>query len=167
MADYSFDHHHSGQLSSDVILGGLEDMSLTLDGGTTTTLAGETTSTINSDATVTLHPVSTTADVTLRPLSVDSKVDLEPVAVDSCLRLDFAPLPPTQIDTPYEQRWAISLLGLELLALSVCGRTSTEVRPAPRRPVVLGGEEHRGADDHHDHHDHHDHQAPATVVIEL
>lgn len=142
MADYSFDHHHSGQLGSDVVLGGLEDMSLTLDGGTTTTLAGQTTSTVASDSTVTLHPV----------------------AVDSCLRLDFAPLPPTRIDTPYEQRWAISVLGLELLALSVCGRTSTEVRPAPRRPVVVGSEEHRGADDHHDHHDH---RAPATVVIEL
>ena len=143
MADYSFDHHHSGTLNSDVTLGGLEDMRLTLGGGTTTTLAGATTSTVHSDSTlhsdasVELKPVRTSSEVSVDPLSVSSEVDLKPVAVDSCLRLSFAPPPPTEVETPYEQRWAVSLLGVELLALSVCGRTTTEIRPGRTRPVVV------------------------------
>ena len=159
MADFSFDDNISGSLTSDVILGGLDDMNLDLklEGGTTTTLAGETTSTIHSDATVTLEPITTNATVTLEPVTTDSTVDLKPVAVDTCFRLEFAPPPPTEVHTPYEQRWALSWFGQEMVALSVCGQTSTEIRPAPRRPVILG---------HEDRGDRHDHGS-APFVIEL
>ena len=163
MADFSFDQNISGAITSDVVLGGLDDMNLdlTLEGGTTTTLAGGTTSTIHSDATVALEPVTTSSTITLEPVTTDSTVDLKPVAVDTCFRLELAPPPPTEVHTPYEQRWAVSLLGQELLALSVCGQTSTEFRPAPRRPVVVGHEARGcgcGEDDRH---------GSAPFVIEL
>lgn len=170
MADFSFDQNITGSLTSDVVLGGLDDMNLdlTLDGGTTTTLAGGTTSTIHSDATVTLEPVTTNSTVTLEPVTTDSTVDLKPVAVDTCFRLEFAPPPPTEVHTPYDQRWALSLWGQELVALSVCGQTSTEIRPAARRPVVLGREDRGsgcGCGDHP--HDHQHEHGSAPFVIEL
>src|SRR5436305_12801261 len=98
MADYSFDQNLSGSVISDVSLEGRNDMSITLAGGTTTTLAGE--NTIHSDTKiavepVTLNPLTTTATITLEP--VNSTIDLRPVAVDSCVRLELAPLPPTEL----------------------------------------------------------------------
>lgn len=121
-------------------LAGLDDMSLTLDGGTTTTLAGGTT--LNS--TIDLRPVTSTATVTLAPVTTDSTVrtssaiDLEPVAVDSCVRVELGPLPATEVCTPYEQQWSFSLFGVELFALGLHGTARTQIRPDRPRPVVLG-----------------------------
>ncbi|GAA4352992.1 hypothetical protein [Angustibacter luteus] len=140
MADYSIDTNVSGGLTTD--LAGLEDMNLTVDGGTTTTLAGgtslNTTSAVTSDSKVhTDSTVSSDARITLAPLETTSSIDLKPVAVDSCVRLELAPPPPTEVCTPYEQRWGWSVLGLELFSLSVCGQTSTHVRPDRARPIVV------------------------------
>jgi hypothetical protein len=138
MADFSVDTSVIGPVVSDVTadvtstLAGLDDMSLTLAGGTTTTLAGGTTTTlagentVHSDATITLTPVTTT-----------SSVDLKPVALDSCVRLELAPAPPTEVHSPYEQRWAWSVLGFELFALTVQGSLSTHVRPEPHGAKII------------------------------
>ena len=153
MADFSVDTNihggpigpvtGSGSVIADVTseLAGLDDMKLTLAGGTTTTLAGE--NTVHSDATLTLAPVSTSSTIDLKPVtttsSVDSTshVDLLPVAVDSCVRLELAPPPPTEICMPYEQTWSWSLFGLELFAMSISGRSSTHVRPERPDPRVI------------------------------
>jgi hypothetical protein len=119
----------SGSLLQDVELAGLDDMKLTLGGGTTTTLAGG--AKIDSDSHVTLEPLTTT-----------STVDLKPVTVDACVRLELGTLPATDVHTPYEQRWAVEFLGVELFALKVSGETTTSVRPAPRSGTVLDIERH-------------------------
>ncbi|WP_426567252.1 hypothetical protein ACPPVT_08745 [Angustibacter sp. McL0619] len=138
MADYSIDTNVSGGLTTD--LAGLDDMKLTLDGGTTTTLAGGTS--VNTKSAVTseskLHTDSmVVADTKVALAPLQSSVDLRPVAVDSCVRLELAPPPPTEVCTPYEQRWGWSVLGLELFALSVSGQTSTHVRPDRACPIVV------------------------------
>ena len=151
MADFSVDTNiHggaigpvSGSVMADVTseLTGLDNMRLTLAGDTRTTLAGE--NTVHSDAALTLAPVTTTSTIDLKPVttaaSVDttSSLDLKPVAVDSCVRLELAPPPATEISTPYETTWGFSVLGLELFALSVSGRTSTHVRPERTDRLVI------------------------------
>ncbi len=151
MADFSVDTNIrggpigpvTGSVMADVTseLTGLDNMLLTLAGGTKTTLAGE--NTVHSDAALTVAPVTTTSTIDLRPVTttaaVDttSSLDLKPVAVDSCVRLELAPPPPTEISTPYETTWSWSILGLELFALSVSGRTSTHVRPERTDPLVI------------------------------
>jgi hypothetical protein len=152
MADITIDSTVFGgnTFAADVTstLAGLDDMSLTLDGGTTTTLAGE--NTVHSDATITLEPVTTTSTVnttssvdSTSTVSSDSSVDtnstfdLKPVAVDTCVRLELGPPPATEVCTPYEQQWAWSLLGLELFAITVRGSTTTHIRPEHLGPVVI------------------------------
>jgi len=151
MADFSVDSNvHGGPIGpvtgsvlADVTseLTGVDNMKLTLAGGTTTTLAGE--NTVNSNATLTLAPVTSASTIDLRPVTTTSAVDtnasldLKPVAVDSCVRLELAPPPATAISTPYETTWSLSVLGLELFALSVSGRTSTHVRPERPDPLVI------------------------------
>lgn len=148
MADFSIDTNLSGAVNSDVTadvtsrLTGLDDMSLTLAGGTTTTLAGE--NTVHTESRVALEPVTTTSRVdTTSSVDTSSKVDsasvidLRPVALDSCVRLELAPPPETEVCTPYEQQWSWSVLGLELFAVTVRGSTSTHVRPAHSGPVVI------------------------------
>jgi len=143
MADYEIDSNvfFANPVSATVTshLAGLDGMNLTLDGGTTTTLAGETT--INSN--VDLKPVTSTATVTLAPVTTDSTVkttsaiDLEPVAVDSCVRVELGPLPPTDVCTPYEQHWSFTLFGVELFAIGLTGTSRTQVRPTRHGPLVL------------------------------
>lgn len=151
MADFSVDTNiHGGPIGpvtgsvlADVTseLTGLDNMKFTVAGGTTTTLAGE--NTVHSDATLTLAPVTSTSTIDLKPVTTTasvgttSSVDLKPVAVDSCVRLELAPPPPTEISTPYETTWSWSVLGLELFALSVSGRSSTHVRPERPAPLVI------------------------------
>ena len=151
MADFSVDGNvHGGPIGpvtgsvlADVTseLTGVDNMKLTLAGGTQTTLAGE--NTVHSDATLTLAPVTTTSTIDLKPVTTTgsvettSSVDLKPVAVDSCVRLELAPLPPTEVSVPYDTTWSWSLLGLELFALHVSGRTSTHLRPESREPRVI------------------------------
>ena len=154
MADFTVDSTVFGgnTFVADVTsnLAGLEDMKLTLAGGTTNTNNGE--NTVHSDATVTLQPVTTTStvradvDTTLKSDStlsatsaVDtrSSLDLKPVAVDTCVRLELGPPPATEVCMPYDQQWSWSLLGLELFAISVRGSTTAHIRPEHHGPVVI------------------------------
>lgn len=142
MPTYRIKTSVQGPVKSDVsadvtsTLAGLDDMRLTLDGGTTTTLAGE--NTVHSDAKLTLDPVQTTSSLDSRSsVESTSSVDLKPVAVDSCIRLELAPPPATELCTPYEQQWSWSVLGLELFAITVRGTTSTHIRPEHHGPVVI------------------------------
>jgi hypothetical protein len=146
MSDYSVDVTNSGTVGADVTIEGLDNISV----DSTVTLQPLT-------STVTLEPLTTTSTITLEPLtstvtsssSVD--FDLEPVAVDSCVRVELAPLPPTRLRTPWEQRVGMSVLGVELLAVTWRGETQSIVEPAPRRPLLLG------MVDEHDHEDHDGH----------
>ena len=151
MADFSVDSNvHGGPIGpvtgsvlADVTseLTGVDNMKLTLAGGTQTTLAGE--NTVHSDATLTLAPVTTTSTIDLKPVTTTSavestsSVDLKPVALDSCVRLELAPLPPTEVVVPYDATWSWSLLGFELFAVNVSGRTSAHLRPERREPRVI------------------------------
>ncbi len=150
MADYTIDttvfggNTFSSDVSADVTstLTGLDDMKLTLAGGTTNTNNGE--NTLHTDSTITLEPVTTTSTVNTTSRvdsasSVDttSSVDLKPVAVDTCVRLELGPPPATEMCTPYEQTWGWSVLGLELFAITVRGSTTTHIRPEHRGPVVI------------------------------
>jgi hypothetical protein len=133
MADYSVDVNNSGSLDSDVHLDGLDNVKIdtTLHGGTT----------LNSESEVTLHS-DATARLTLDPVTTNSTtastIDLEPVAVDSCVRIELAPVAPTVVRSPWEQRVGFSLFGIELAAISWCGESTTFVEPAPARPLVMG-----------------------------
>jgi hypothetical protein len=142
MATYSVDANMSGSLLQDVALSGLDNMKLDLGGGTTTTLAGDTT--VHSDATVTLEPITLEPITTSSTVESTSSLDLKPIAVDSCVRLELGPPPATDVCMPYAQRWAVSLLGVELMALTVSGESSTMIRPAKRRGSVLGLDDHCG-----------------------
>jgi hypothetical protein len=150
MADITIDstvfggNTFSSDVTADVTstLTGLDNMELTLAGGTTNTNNGE--NTVHTDSTVTLEPVTTTStvDTTSRvdsASSVDttSSVDLKPVAVDTCVRLELGPPPATEVCTPYEQTWGWSVLGLELFALTVRGTLTTLIRPEHHGPVVI------------------------------
>ena len=150
MADITIDstvfggNTFSSDVTADVTstLTGLDDMQLTLAGGTTNTNNGE--NTVHSDATITLEPVTTTSKVdTTSSVTSDSSVDtnstfdLKPVAVDTCVRLELGPPPATEVCTPYELQWAWSLLGHELFAITVRGSTTTHIRPEHHGPVVI------------------------------
>src|SRR5689334_5764206 len=142
MADYTIDstvfggNTFSSDVTADVTstLTGLDNMKLSLAGGTTNTNNG--TNTVHSDATITLEPVTTTSAVTTTSsidsssnVATTSSVDLKPVAVDTCVRLELGPPPATEVCTPYEQTWGWSVLGLELFALTVRGTLTTHIRP--------------------------------------
>jgi hypothetical protein len=150
MADYTIDstvfggNTFSSDVTADVTstLTGLDDMQLTLAGGTTNTNNGE--NTVHSDATITLEPVTTTSTVnstssldSTSNVATTSSVDLKPVAVDTCVRLELGPPPATEVCTPYEQTWGWSVLGLELFALTVRGSSTTHIRPEHHGPVVI------------------------------
>ena len=146
MADITIDSTVFGgnTFAADVTstLAGLDDMSLTLAGGTTNTNNGE--NTVHSDATLTLEPVTTTSTVNTTSsvesssdVTSSSTVDLKPVAVDTCVRLELGPPPATEVCTPYEQTWGWSVLGLELFSLTVRGTLTTHIRPEHHGPVVI------------------------------
>ena len=150
MADVTIDstvfggNTFSSDVTADVTssLTGLDDMKLTLAGGTTNTNNGE--NTVHSDATLTLEPVTTTSTVNTTSsvesssdVTSSSTVDLKPVAVDTCVRLELGPPPATEVCTPYEQTWGWSVLGLELFSLTVRGTLTTHIRPEHHGPVVI------------------------------
>jgi len=146
MADITIDSTVFGgnTFAADVTstLAGLEDMKLTLAGGTTNTNNGE--NTVHGDATLTLEPVTTTSTVNTTSsvesssdVTSSSTVDLKPVAVDTCVRLELGPPPATEVCTPYEQTWGWSVLGLELFSLTVRGTLTTHIRPEHHGPVVI------------------------------
>ncbi len=164
MADYSFDTHLSGSIASDVAadvtLGGLNDIkvdsklgsdskvvaNVTSDGKLATDSKVKTDSAVSTDSKVkTDSAVSTDSKV-----ATTSNVDLAPVAVDSCVRVELGPLPPTQVSTPWEQRFGLSVLGVELVAWTVAGRTATTVMPVTPEPRIIGSIE-QGHVVHHPH----------------
>lgn len=132
----------SGTLISDVDLKGLDNVKVNLGGGVKTELAGGTTTTLAGEV-----KVDSDTHLKVDPLTTSSKVDLEPVTVDSCVRLELGALPATDVHTPYEQRWALEVLGVELMAFKLSGATTTSVRPV-RHGTVFDIErhenEHRG-----------------------
>jgi hypothetical protein len=161
MADYSFDTHVSGSIASDVAadvtLGGLNDIKVDSKLGSDSKVVATVTSDgkVTSDSKVaTESKVASDSSVsTDSKVATTSNVDLAPVAVDSCVRIELGPLPPTQVSTPWEQRFGLSVLGLELVAWTVSGRTATTVMPAAPEPHVMGTIE-RGHSHRHDEDDH-------------
>ena len=158
MADYSVDVNNSGTVGADVTVEGLDDIKV------------DSTVTVKPlSSTVTLEPLTTTSTITLEPttstVSSSSSVDfdLEPVTVDSCLRVELAPLPPTRVRSPWEQRIGMTVFGIEVLGLTWCGEAETYVEPAPRRPLIAGVVEAHH-DEHHDQHDDHEHQSDKHAV---
>ncbi|HTY72214.1 MAG TPA: hypothetical protein VMI11_07275 [Actinomycetes bacterium] len=154
MTTYTFDVNNAGTvgIDSDVTIEGLDDISV--------------------DTKVTLEPVTTSSTIAVEPLSSTltsastvsstSSVDLEPVTVDSCVRVELAPLPPTRLRTPWEQRIGLSVLGVELLAWTWRGETRSYVEPAPKQPLVVEGavaREWADRDDHGHGHGAHGHRA--------
>jgi len=164
MADYSVDVHNSGTVGADVTIEGLDD------------IAVDSTLTVNPlRSTVTLDPLTTTSTITLEPttsaVTSSSSVDfdLEPVTVDSCVRMELAPLPPTRVRSPWEQRIGMTFFGIEVLGLTWCGEAETYVEPAPHRPLVAGvvATHHDGAGKNLESHEHHDtgHNGPGRGVV--
>lgn len=155
MTEFTFHQDLSGTVNSDVAadvtLGGLNDINvdskLASDSKVVATVTGDgklaTDSKVKSDSSV-----STDSRV-----ATTSNVDLAPVAVDTCVRVELGPLPPTRFTTPWEQRFGVSILGLEVLAWTVSGCTATTVAPVVPEPVVVGLIE-QGQVEHHGHHDH-------------
>jgi hypothetical protein len=155
MADYSFDTHVSGSIASDVAadvtLGGLNDIKVDSKLGSDSKVVA----TVTSDGKLaTESKVASDSSVsTDSKVATTSNVDLAPVAVDSCVRIE--PLPPTQVSTPWEPRFGLSVLGLELVAWTVSGRTATTVMPAAPEPHVVGSIERGHVSSHrHDEDDH-------------
>lgn len=100
----------------------------------------------NARADVTLHipePVRTdgklrldsASDVTTRS-DVNAAIDLQPVVLDQCLRLSLAPLPPTRVCLPSQQRIALSLFGIEIVGLTIESETRLDVSALPAAPFV-------------------------------
>jgi hypothetical protein len=90
--------------------------------------------------TVDLKPLNITETVDLkpieiRPLNISETVDLRPVAVDSCQTVRLAPLPETQVCNPYRHHVAMSLFGLEVMAMTYDGESEQSIH-SPRRPQV-------------------------------
>lgn len=154
MADYSFDTHLSGSVASDVAadvtLGGLNDIKVDSKLGSDSKVVA----TVTSDGKLaTESKVASDSSVsTDSKVATTSNVDLAPVAVDSCVRVELGPLPPTQVSTPWEQRFGLSVLGLELVAWTVSGRTATTVMPVTPEPRIIGSIE-QGHVGHHQHDD--------------
>jgi hypothetical protein len=164
MADYSVDVNNSGTVGADVTVEGLDDIKV------------DSTVTVKPlSSTVTLEPLTTTSTITLEPttstVSSSSSVDfdLEPVTVDSCVRVELAPLPPTRVRSPWEQRIGMTVFGVEVLGLTWCGEAETYVEPAPRRPLIAGVVDQHHDEHEHEHHDEHEHsghtQGPGQGVV--
>ena len=140
MADYSVEVDHAGAMSVTAGLLGLDGMDTTVHVPETvrTEATVHVPETVRTDATVHV-PGTVRTDATVHvpePVNVASTVDVRPLAVDQCLRIQLAPLPPTRVRTPWEQRFALRVLGVEWFSATISGESSTYVEPAPRHPVV-------------------------------
>jgi hypothetical protein len=85
--------------------------------------------------TVDLKPVNVTETVELKPVNLTETVDLKPVAVDSCQTLRLAPLPETRVCNPYHHQVAMSLFGMEVMAMTFDGEAEQAIH-SPHRPQV-------------------------------
>ncbi|MFL6240384.1 MAG: hypothetical protein ACJ735_12920 [Actinomycetes bacterium] len=111
---------------------------------------------VKSDATVHV-PEVVKGDATMHvpePVTIDSSVDVKPMAVDSCVRVVLGPVPPTRIRTPWEQRVAVNILGVELFSVSLGGEASTYIDPVRAQPVVAGDIDEKLHGDHDEAHEH-------------
>jgi hypothetical protein len=84
---------------------------------------------------VDIKPLALTENIDLSPVTLNENIDLRPVAVDTCQTLRLAPLPETKVHNPYHHHVAMSLFGVELMAMTFHGETEQEIR-SPRRPQV-------------------------------
>lgn len=126
MADVTVDNHHSGLIDTQ------SDVTHHFDPLTT-----------NSTSAVTIEtpsPLVTTATVT-------SAVSLEPIVSDACVRIELAPLPPTEVCQPYRSRLAFTVLGFELFAWETSGESQVLI-PGGRRRVALPGASRAAAPSH-------------------
>lgn len=86
--------------------------------------------------TVDLRPVNITETLELKPLNLSETVDLKPVAVDSCQTLRLAPLPETRVCNPYHHQVAMSLFGIEVMAMTFDGEAEQAVHSPQRQQVA-------------------------------
>jgi len=110
----------------------------------------DTPSPLQTSSDLTIQPVTTTltidpTTVTLTPtestVHSDSVVKLEPVVTDVCAKITFGPVPRTCIRQPLQGKVALTVFGIELLAIHAEGELHTIVESAPETPrVVWGGE---------------------------
>jgi hypothetical protein len=148
MADFSFDNIVSGSLLSDVTadvdadvtVGGLDDVNVD------SKVSGKLDSDVGLDAKLTsTSSVTTTSSLDqqleIAPITTRSTVDLAPVALDQCVRVELGAVPPTEVCTPYEQRFGLTVLGVELFAWVLSGETTTTLRPARKQPQLIGSVE--------------------------
>ncbi len=84
---------------------------------------------LNISETIDLKPIE------IRPLNISETVDLKPVAIDSCQTVRLAPLPETQVCNPYHHHVAMSLFGMEVMAMTYDGESEQSIH-SPRRPQV-------------------------------
>lgn len=87
-----------------------------------------------------IRPLSITETIDLqpieiRPLSISETVDLKPVAIDSCQTMRLAPLPETHVCNPYHHHVAMTLFGMEVMAMTFDGESEQAIH-SPRRPQV-------------------------------
>jgi hypothetical protein len=152
MTEYTFHQDLRGSVNSDVAadvtLGGLNDIKVDSKLGSDSNVVA----TVNSDGKLaTDSKVKSDSSVsTDSKVATTSNVDLAPVAVDTCVRVELGPLPPTRVSTPWEQRFGLSVLGYELIAWTVSGRTATTIAPVTPEPRIVGAIEH-GHVEHHGH----------------
>lgn len=73
--------------------------------------------------------------IEIKPLSISETVDLKPVAIDSCQTMRLAPLPETQVCNPYHHHVAMTLFGMEVMAMTFNGETEQAIH-SPRRQQV-------------------------------
>ena len=171
MPHYVFDQIVSGGLMSDVTadvtLGGLQDINV--DSGVDAKVA--TDSKVDAKLDTKLASDSKVDSKLASDSKVDTKssVDLAPVAVDSCVRVELGALPPTEVSTPWEQRFGLCFLGYELVAWTMSGRTTTTLRPVTPQPQLIGsveqavGGRHSGSG--HERSSHRDERGGADRVV--
>ena len=160
MADYTLGHQMSGSLLSDVDadlrLGGLDKIKVdsTVGGRVDSDITAKADAKVDATAVATVNSdsdVRTNSDVRTDS-RVASSVDLAPVAVESSIRVELGSLPPTEVHTPWEHRLGFSVLGVELFAWVLSGRTTTTLRPVPKAAQLIGSVEQVG--DGHGHGEH-------------
>ena len=133
-----------GPITADVTttLAGLDDMQLTLAGGTTTTLARREHTAHRRH--VSLDPVNTTAVLELKPVSTRPASTARPgrphAAGRRLLRPRSSSAPARDEGVhPLRAAWSWSVLGFELFSLTVRGELTTHLRPDRVDPVVIDG----------------------------
>jgi hypothetical protein len=79
---------------------------------------------------------------TSQPIKAENKaeLDVKPLAIDQCLRLSLAPLPPTCLRFPSQQKLGLTLFGVEIVGLSYSGESQVLICEPAKDPHVVWGE---------------------------